>query len=216
MPEPQIERPPVTNILPTTVLPLQVCGVSELADELAKGASHLVSITDPDVALGVDVDMLDADHRLHLSFHDVIRATVHLSAAGEADMARVLAFGAGIAAASAPPSRIVVHCTAGVSRSSAVTMVLLAQAGGVAAVEDLLAVMRDEGRIFWPNLRLIALGDRALGLEGALIDAILAHYRAAGAEDALLLEALMPDYMSFLEAFRADPTLKSVDVQPAD
>lgn len=79
--------------------------------------------------------------------------------------------------------KVLIHCGAGVSRSSAATLLLYAQRLGIGhedeAVSSLLRAkeltatmgLRDPHEYIRPNRRLVWLGDLALGHGGALLDA---------------------------------------------
>ena len=80
---------------------------------------------------------------------------------------QLLAFGRGLTAEA--DAHLLVHCHAGVSRSSASMALLLAQAMPECPGPDLFReILRIRPEI-WPNLRIIELGDHALGRDGALI-----------------------------------------------
>jgi predicted protein tyrosine phosphatase len=95
-----------------------------------------------------------------------------------AHIEQILAFGRDIARASGGAPHLLVHCHAGVSRSSASMALLVAQAlpdqpGDVIFAE----ILRIRPQI-WPNLRIVELGDHALGRGGDLIAAAHGIYRA--------------------------------------
>src|SRR5207244_5610784 len=72
---------------------------------------------------------------------------------------------------------LLVHCHAGVSRSTAAAALILAQARPDRPAEEaLLTVVRRRPRA-WPNLRIIELGDALLGRRGEIVEAARAHYR---------------------------------------
>lgn len=83
------------------------------------------------------------------------------------------------------PGVVLVHCAAGISRSSAATLILLAVLLGPGreadAVSRLVAVKEQTARarlrapreIIRPNRRLVWLGDQVLGRDGALLDACI-------------------------------------------
>ena len=78
--------------------------------------------------------------------------------------------------------RVVVHCAAGVSRSSASAVVIFATRFGAGrehdAVRAMLHARERTAKRGWraggvsPNMTIIALADEELGLDGALIEAI--------------------------------------------
>jgi len=88
---------------------------------------------------------------------------------------QLLAFGARLDRE--PGAHLLVHCHAGVSRSSASMALLIAQAVPEQGGEAIFAeIMRIRPQI-WPNLRIVELGDQALGRNGDLVAAAHRLYR---------------------------------------
>ncbi len=130
-------------------------------------AGHAIGILGPDAQHPVFGTLPAANH-LRLSFHDVAAVTPGLSAPGSEDMAKLLAFLRQWNAA----SPLLIHCWAGISRSTA--------AGYIASCllrpgqdEMLLAnELRTAAPSATPNPLLVALADEALGREGRMTAAI--------------------------------------------
>jgi predicted protein tyrosine phosphatase len=74
--------------------------------------------------------------------------------------------------------RLLVHCHAGVSRSTAATTLLLAQASPDLGADEIMGEIARTREKAWPNLRMIEIGDAMLGRDGALIRAVRARHRA--------------------------------------
>jgi predicted protein tyrosine phosphatase len=160
---------------------ITVCGIEELGGHCEAGVSHVLSILDPEWPVPEAFGSYGEHARLELRFHDVIEEA---AAAGtvppQADhVARLLAFGRDLLAEeAAAEAHLLVHCHAGVSRSTAAMALILAQAlPGVAAEAIVAEVVRIRPQA-WPNLRLIELGDAMLRREGALVAAVCGLYRA--------------------------------------
>jgi predicted protein tyrosine phosphatase len=154
---------------------LLICGIDQLDEYCSADISHIVSIMDPGCA-EPDVFRLFAQHeRLDLRFHDIIDEHAGMVAPNNNDIERLLKFGRSMLD-SRSKRRLLVHCHAGLSRSTAAAVLLLAQAqpdrGPEAAVNEMLR-LRPRA---WPNLRMIELGDESLGCEGKLIRAVRRHY----------------------------------------
>jgi predicted protein tyrosine phosphatase len=84
-----------------------------------------------------------------------------------------------------------IHCHAGVSRSTAAAALILAQAGPdrpARAVFDLVSSIRPRA---WPNLRILELGDALLGRDGEIVAAVAAVYRRVLERDPPFLKALI-------------------------
>ena len=154
---------------------ITVCGLAELGSHSAVGVTHVLSILDPGTP---DPDAFGAfgEHeRLDLRFNDIIEELPGMRPPQPEDVAALLRFGRDIMREG--PAHLLVHCHMGVSRSTAAMALILAQARPERpALEAMAEVRRIRPRI-WPNLRLIELGDVALGRGGELIAAAIARYR---------------------------------------
>jgi predicted protein tyrosine phosphatase len=76
-----------------------------------------------------------------------------------------------------PGSRLIVHCHAGASRSTALCYVLLAQAFGPGREDEAFRRLLEITEKPWPNRQLAAIADERLGRDGAML-APLDAYRA--------------------------------------
>ena len=82
-----------------------------------------------------------------------------------------------------PDAHLLVHCHAGVSRSTAAAALILAQAHPdwpASRVLDAVAAMRPRA---WPNLLILEFGDALLGRNGEIVAAVGAIYRRVLARD---------------------------------
>jgi predicted protein tyrosine phosphatase len=80
-------------------------------------------------------------------------------------------------------AHLLIHCHAGISRSTAAAALLLAQASPTRNPVD---IFTEIGRLrprAWPNLLLLELGEAALGRSGAIVPAVAAQYRRVLAAD---------------------------------
>jgi predicted protein tyrosine phosphatase len=159
---------------------ITVCGIEELGGHCEAGVSHVLSILDPEWPVPEAFGSYGEHARLELRFHDVIEEA---AAAGtvppHADhVARLLAFGRDLMADEAAAPHLLIHCHAGVSRSTAAMALILAQAQPEAAADAVFAEVVRIRPQAWPNLRIIELGDAMLRREGALIAAARGLYRA--------------------------------------
>lgn len=166
--------------MPHTFVPfaVTVCGLDELQGHCEAGVSHVLSILDPDHPEPTAFGAYGEHERLELRFHDVINVEGSMQAPTPADVERVLAFGRDLLAEPAGCGRLLVHCHAGISRSTAALTMILAQARPDRPAADALAAVvaiRDKA---WPNLLMIEYADAMLGRGGELIAAAHARYRA--------------------------------------
>lgn len=146
-----------------------------LAAEVSRafGSTHVISLLDPDLA---EADLPRIPHALHRVFrlHDQERAeaTGHFDAL-IAEIVTLLK-----PLATSADARVVVHCHAGVSRSTAIAYGLLAMAEGEGGEEVAFDKLLQITRKPWPNRRVVEAVDRALERGGALL-VPLDRYREA-------------------------------------
>lgn len=156
-------------------VPVTICGVSELPGHARTRISHMVSILDPGTPDPAIFTAYAPHKRLSLRFHDHVHEASGDETPQEADVARILEFGAGMS--DEQVEHLLVHCWMGVSRSTAATTIILAQhmpAGREAAAFARLRAVRPKS---WPNARMIRFADRLLGRAGALHAALTAHHQ---------------------------------------
>jgi predicted protein tyrosine phosphatase len=156
---------------------ITVCGIEELASHCETGASHVLSILDPDHPVPQAFGRFGEHEKLELRFHDVIEQDPGMEPPHEEDVVRLLAFGRGLVREPPKDAHLLVHCHAGISRSTAAMALILVQ-----ALPDLPGpdVMQEVLRIrpkAWPNLRIIEMGDRLLGRAGEITTAAISVYR---------------------------------------
>ena len=162
---------------------ITVCGIQELSGHCATGVSHVLSILDPGWPEPEAFGAYGEHERLELRFNDIIDELPGQIAPSDADVERLLEFGRDLLDEPPEAGHLLVHCHAGVSRSTAAMTLLLAQARpDRPAVEALSEVSRIRP-IAWPNLRMIELGDRQLGRNGEIIAATHDYYRTVVARD---------------------------------
>jgi predicted protein tyrosine phosphatase len=70
--------------------------------------------------------------------------------------------------------RVLIHCLAGISRSTAAAVILRAVILGPGREEEAVAAVMAQRSGAWPNRRMIAYADRLLGREGRLVSAVAA------------------------------------------
>lgn len=131
---------------------------------------HLLSIGDP----GQDPPPGYLDHpsrKLYLQFHDIDVVPGGpwanlFRAPTMQDVEAILRFGEEI------QGGLLIHCQAGISRSTAAAAVLVAARLGPGRELEAAELIRRVRPIAWPNRLLVAHGDDVLGLEGRLSAAI--------------------------------------------
>ena len=156
--------------------PITVCGLEELAGHGTAGVTHVLSILDPSHPVPEAFGAYGEHEKLELRFDDIIDPARGLILPQPRDVERILAFGRVLQ--NEPAAKLLVHCHAGISRSTASMALILAQALPGQPAADVLAMVHAIREKAWPNLRLIELGDAALGRGGTLVAAAHALYRA--------------------------------------
>lgn len=143
------------------MFPFEVCGLSEVEERCARlRPAGAVSLLDPGAAFP---ELPGVVRHLRLSVLDV-STPGKVGAPSRETVESLLRFDG----ESESAALTLVHCHAGVSRSTAATLVLVAHRFGAAALPnavDWLWRCREEVD---PNTLLLAVGDEVLGLRGAL------------------------------------------------
>jgi predicted protein tyrosine phosphatase len=167
--------PPVNTIAPFKIT---VCGIDELAGHCDGKVSHVLSILDPEWPVPEAFGAFGEHAKLELRFHDIIdEPNADMIAPGREHVAQLLSFGHGLSQEPQADAHLLVHCHAGVSRSTASMALILAQAlPDVAANRVLEEVLRIRPQA-WPNLRILELGDAQLNRRGELVAAAAGIYR---------------------------------------
>jgi predicted protein tyrosine phosphatase len=165
--------------IPSDIVPFKitVCGIDELSDHCDAGVSHVLSILDPDAPELPVFGAFSEHERVELRFDDVIEDFPDKVAPRRQDVEEILAFGRDLVGEPSATAHLLVHCHAGVSRSTAAMTLILAQARSDLAGDEILAEVLRIRRRAWPNLRIIELGDALLGRNGAIVSAVSRLYR---------------------------------------
>jgi predicted protein tyrosine phosphatase len=160
---------------------LHVCPLSRLHETVAAtGASHVVTL----ITRGTRVERpspIRPERHLVLGFSDILEPLEgHILPAPE-HVAALLAF----VRAWDREKPLVVHCFAGISRSTAAAYIAACALLPEWDEGDLARDLRRASGTATPNARLVALADEALGRSGRMVAAIQAIGRGAEAMDAI-------------------------------
>ena len=166
-----------------------ICGIDELGLHCETGVTHVLSLLDPGWPEPEAFGIFNPHRRLELRFHDVIDANPGCIPPQRPDVEQLLSFGRDLANAKA--GHLLVHCHAGVSRSTAAATLIVAQARPDRPAEEALqTVVRRRPRA-WPNLRILELGDALLDRRGEIVGAARAHYRRRLEREPWMIEQMI-------------------------
>src|SRR5690348_12264622 len=115
----------MARITPFPPFGITICGIPEIAEHSTAGITHILSIHDPDLADPPEFGGFPPHRRLALRFHDIIEPQPDRVAPTSEDVERLLEFGAELGGT--PKDHLLIHCHAGVSRSTAAAALILAQ-----------------------------------------------------------------------------------------
>lgn len=156
---------------------IHVCPLSKIEETVARtGAERLLSL----LAAGTDVvrpASILAENHLHLVMHDIAVAQDGMTMPGEEHVRALLDF----AYRWDRTKPMVVHCYAGISRSTASAYIIAAALAPKRDEVELAKTLRFLSPSATPNPRLIAVADTLLGRDGRMIAAIEAIGRGADA-----------------------------------
>ena len=163
---------------PISISLLTICGLEELGHHSDRAVTHVLSIMDPDCPDPEAFQAYDAHHRTILRFHDVIEPFDGYVMPAPGHVEAILAFGETLSrgAGARDEGHLLVHCHAGISRSTAAMAMLLAQTypdQDEDHIFDRLVEIRPQA---WPNSRMIGFADRLLSRKGRLNAALARLY----------------------------------------
>ena len=131
---------------------ITVCGLEELAGHADRQVSHVLSILDPDQPEPEAFGAYGEHARLELKFDDIIEETAGFLAPQPEHVAKMLEFGQDLLRDPENLRHLLVHCHAGISRSTAAMTLLLAEAQPELRAADVLAQVLHIRDKAWPNL----------------------------------------------------------------
>ncbi len=156
---------------------IYVCPLSRLHETVeATGARHIITLINGETAV-VRPESVERDNHLFLGFNDIAEEMDGMVAPGANHVRELFAF----VQAWPRETPLVIHCYAGISRSTAAAYASLCTLMPQANELELALRLRQLSPSATPNPRIIALADRALGREGRMISAIQSIGRGADA-----------------------------------
>jgi predicted protein tyrosine phosphatase len=133
----------------------------------ARAPSHLVTLLPPEEMIATPPGFA-AERHLRLGVHDIAEPMAGLIAPDAAMVEEVLAF-ARSWDATAP---MVIHCFAGISRSTASAFAIACARDPYADELEIALAMRRASPSAFPNRRIVALADDILGRQGRMLAAV--------------------------------------------
>jgi len=127
------------------------------------GITCLVSIGDADDALPAGYD--NVRRKLRLLVADVVTEL----GATEEDIRRIIQLGESLRS---DTGRVLIHCEAGVSRSSAAALIMYACWLGPGREQEAMRRVLSQRPVAIPNRRMVELADRLLDRGGRLVEAL--------------------------------------------
>jgi predicted protein tyrosine phosphatase len=149
-----------------------ICGLDELIGHQGRGVTHILSILDPEWPDPEAFLAYDPHFRATLRFHDAIEPGPDILLPQKTDVEAILTFGRDAAEAGG----LLIHCHAGISRSTAATLMILAQAHPHEGEKELAERLLQTRPVAWPNSRMITFADELLDRKGRLMTATAGIY----------------------------------------
>ena len=143
--------------------------------------SHLISIIQPEFQPPTPAGIAQANHH-RVQVHDIVEPVPGFIHPRESHIRELIDFLAGWQA----ETPLLVHCYAGISRSSAVALIARVVKSGKPL--DSATALRRAAPQAKPNSLIVALADDTLNLGGSLIDARLSMGVGEFAEETTLVE----------------------------
>ncbi|WP_214472966.1 tyrosine phosphatase family protein [Mesorhizobium sp. dw_380] len=156
---------------------IHVCSLAKVEETVARtGADRMLSL----LAAGTEVARpasISSENHLHLVMHDITVAQEGMTMPGEEHVRNLLDFGRRWDLI----RPMVVHCYAGISRSTASAYIIAAALAPKRDELELAQTLRALSPSATPNPRLIAVADALLDRNGRMIEAIESIGRGADA-----------------------------------
>lgn len=164
---------------------LLVCPLSQVETARAlHRPSHLVSLLSPTSDEGAWPTANPGDAHLRLAFHDIAEPREGFTPPDAALVAQLLDF----AAAWDPARPMLIHCWAGVSRSTAAAFIIACQRAASRSERAIAQALRAAAPYATPNPLMVDLADAALGRAGRMSAAVAEIGRGADTFEGALFE----------------------------
>jgi predicted protein tyrosine phosphatase len=155
------------------MITIRVCGLAGIEKHRDSGAEHMVSI----LARGFEAhsirpDWIDADKH-HAFFFADVEHDWHPEAPTLADVERLVALATELAGPGSS-GRFLIHCTAGISRSTAAALIFFCVHLGPGEEERAMRLVAEssDSPMVWPNSLMVKYADRVLQRDGRMARAV--------------------------------------------
>jgi predicted protein tyrosine phosphatase len=160
---------------------IHVCALSRIEEIAASsGAGRMVTLLTEGTPVTRPARLLADDH-LILTMHDITEDIPDMTPPGEIHLAALLDF-AGRWDRKAP---MLIHCFAGISRSTGAAYAVAAALAPKRDEAELAATLRRLSPSATPNIRIVSIADRLLGRKGRMVAAIESIGRGAEATEGI-------------------------------
>lgn len=160
-----------------TATTIHVCSLTKLEETVAlTGARHVITLINAGTPMRLPATIGHQNH-LFLAMHDIIETVDGMTPPGEVHVAQMLDW----VNDWDRTTPLVVHCFAGISRSTAAAFTLVSALNPWRDEADLAALLRQRAPSATPNRRIVEIADRLLGRDGRMVAAIDAIGRGADA-----------------------------------
>jgi predicted protein tyrosine phosphatase len=147
---------------------IHVCSLARLHDTVADtGARHIVSLLGDEAKIDRPTAIAEENH-LWLRLHDISTPMDGYIEPGEVHVADLLSF----VRRWDRRAPLVVHCYAGISRSTASAFASVCALNPHRDEETIAMALRRASPTATPNIRIVSLADRLLGRNGRMVAAI--------------------------------------------
>lgn len=160
---------------------VHVCPLSAVPDVVARArAAHLVTLLQEEILVERPRAILPDKH-LRLLVHDIAEPSLGCIAPDETHIAELIAF----ARDWGGRGPMVVHCWAGISRSTAAALTALCAVNPEVSEERIARALREASPTAYPNRLMIRLADEALGRGGRMMSAVESIGRGVPSHEAV-------------------------------
>ncbi|MEP0518965.1 MAG: tyrosine phosphatase family protein [Hyphomicrobiales bacterium] len=147
---------------------IYVCSLDKLAKTVQdSGASHVATLINADTNVPRP-ELVQANNHLFLGFNDIVEPTEGLLPPGEVHVQEFMTFIEGWN----QEAPMIVHCWAGVSRSTAGAMIATCMLRPDLDEELIANTIRNRSPEATPNIRLVSFADALLNRNGRMVKAV--------------------------------------------